>query len=391
MILVLVLAPFSNLPQELMQLVISRDALITDYIAVSGLSATLINVVLVMLFTLFIKRINHVELNGFVIAGLLTTMGFAFFGKNIYNILPIYLGVFLYSRFVKRPFKQFFVIAMFATGLAPFVSVGINFGISGLLLGSAIAVGYGFIIPAIASHVIRFHNGYLLYNIGFSGGIVALILTAVLRVTGLDLEVVVNVNEAWDIHYILLAILIAMSLLFIGFGLGRDRFSWERYKKLMSMSGRAVTDYYRIFGEGLMLVNMGIVGLMLTVLVAFSGIPLNGATVGSIISVMGFSAFGKNPRNIIPLIVGCILMMIISGTVITPSVLLVLIFVTGLAPIAGEFGFVVGIIAGILHFSLVQYTAEWQGGANLYNNGFAGGFIAGVISSIMDSIAKRRM
>ncbi|WP_171014941.1 DUF1576 domain-containing protein [Culicoidibacter larvae] len=374
-----------------MQLVISRDALVTDYIAVSGLSATLINVVLVMVFTLFIKRINHVELNGFVIAGLLTTMGFAFFGKNIYNILPIYLGVFLYARSVKRPFKQFFVIAMFATGLAPLVTVGINFGILGLIIGSVIAVGYGFIIPAIASHVIRFHNGYLLYNIGFSGGIVALILTAVLRVTGLDLEVVVNVNEAWDIHYILFAILIGMSLLFISFGLLRERFNWSRYKKLMSMSGRAVTDYYRIFGEGLMLVNMGIVGLMLTLLVAFSGIPLNGATVGSIISVMGFSAFGKNPKNIIPLILGCILMIIVSGTVITPSVLLVLIFVTGLAPIAGEFGFVIGIIAGILHFSLVQYTAEWQGGANLYNNGFAGGFIAGVISSIMDSIAKRSM
>ncbi|MGL5042919.1 MAG: DUF1576 domain-containing protein [Culicoidibacterales bacterium] len=383
--------PFSTEGVEgLSKLLYSRDALITDYIKVGGLTNSLINVVLVMTFTLTIKKMNKIETNGFIIAGLMTTLGFAFFGKNIYNILPIYLGVYAFSRYNHKPFKQFFGITLFATGLAPLVTVGLNYGVMGFLLGIVLATVYGFLVVPLASHIIRFHNGYVLYNVGFTGGIIAMLLTGVLRTSGFDMQVVVNVNTDQGIHYTLLAMLLFVSSYFLIYGLILKPFNWTEYKRLMTFSGRAITDFYKIFGRPLTLVNMGIVGFMMTVLVSFTTIPLNGATFGAILSVIGFSAFGKHPKNIVPVILGAILMLLIGRVEMSPSVVLTLVFVTGLAPIAGEFGIIAGMVAGILHFSLVAYTAEWQGGANLYNNGFAGGFVAGIMSSILDSTWKRK-
>lgn len=391
LIIIFVTTPFYELGTGLTRIIFSRDTLITDYTSVSGIGPTLLNVFLVMAFTLFVQRINKIELNGFVMAGLLTTMGFSFFGKNIYNILPVYAGVFLYSKFNNKPFKQYFVISMFGAGLAPIATNAVEFSLAWALLGITIKIFYGFVLVPLASHIIRFHNGYVLYNIGFTGGIFAMIFTGLFRTLGFEMQLIVDVNESNYVHQILLFILLGISGYFLLYGLIKNGFNWQRYKKMMSMSGRAITDYYGLFGEELTFINMGIVGLMLTIVSLCTGLTLNGATVGSIISVIGFAAFGKNPKNIIPVIIGCFLMIFLTNTTISPSVIITIIFVTGLAPIAGEYGFFIGIIAGVMHFSLVQYTADWQGGANLYNNGFAGGFVAGIIHSIMDSLFRRKV
>ena len=56
-----------------------------------------------------------------------------------------------------------------------------------------------------------------------------------------------------------------------------------------------------------------------------------------------------------------------------PSPILALLFSTTLAPVAGRFGPVAGIIAGYLHSSVALNVGIVYGGMNLYNNGFAGG------------------
>ena len=388
--IIFVTTPVQELGTGLMRLIISRDTLITDYTSVSGIGPTLLNVFFVMAFTLFVQRINRIELNGFVMAGLLTTMGFSFFGKNIYNILPVYAGVYLYSRFNNKPFRQYFVIAMFGAGLAPIATNTIELNIFWIILGISIKIFYGFILVPLASHIIRFHNGYVLYNIGFTGGIFAMLFTGIFRTLGYELDVVVDVNQSQYVHQILLMILLSISGYFLLFGIIKGGFCWHKYKRMMSMSGRAITDYYGLFGEEMTLINMGVVGLLLTMVALSTGLTLNGATVGSIISVIGFAAFGKNPKNITPVIIGCLLIIAATNATITPAVILTIIFVTGLAPLAGEYGFFIGIIAGVMQFCLDQYTADWQGGANLYNNGFAGGFVAGIIHSIMDSLFRRK-
>ena len=55
------------------------------------------------------------------------------------------------------------------------------------------------------------------------------------------------------------------------------------------------------------------------------------------------------------------------------------LFGTTLAPIAGHFGWLPGILAGFIHSALVLQTGGPVAGLNLYNNGFSGGLIAIVL------------
>ena len=73
-----------------------------------------------------------------------------------------------------------------------------------------------------------------------------------------------------------------------------------------------------------------------------------------------------------------------------PSPLLALLFSTTLAPVAGEFGWIVGILAGFLHSSVALNVGIVYGGMNLYNNGFAGGIVAIFMVPVIHSIEDRR-
>jgi hypothetical protein len=96
--------------------------------------------------------------------------GFAFFGKNILNIWPIIIGVYLYSRYQKEPFLNYSLVALLSTTLAPTVSQ-LSFTdhfstLFALVLGHGIGLLTGFIIAPVASHCVKSHNGYNLYNVG---------------------------------------------------------------------------------------------------------------------------------------------------------------------------------------------------------------------------------
>lgn len=67
-----------------------------------------------------------------------------------------------------------------------------------------------------------------------------------------------------------------------------------------------------------------------------------------------------------------------------PGPLLAALFVLTLAPLAGEFGWGVGLIAGFLHLVMVERTGAWHLGVNLYNNGFAGGLTAAFLVAVIE-------
>ena len=66
--------------------------------------------------------------------------------------------------------------------------------------------------------------------------------------------------------------------------------------------------------------------------------------------------------------------------------LLAALFATTLAPIAGAYGIIPGILAGFLHMAVVMNVGYLHGGMNLYNNGFAGGFVAAILVPVLDSL-----
>ena len=74
----------------------------------------------------------------------------------------------------------------------------------------------------------------------------------------------------------------------------------------------------------------------------------------------------------------------------SPSALLELLVCTTLAPVAGEFGIIAGVIAGFLHAAVAMQIGVLYAGMNLYNNGFAGGVIAIFMVPVMQAVRDRR-
>jgi len=136
---------------------------------------------------------------------------------------------------------------------------------------------------------------------------------------------------------------------------------------------------------------MGINGITATVFLLLVGGDLNGPTMGGIFTIVGFGATGKHLRNILPVMLGVWLASLTkTWNISDPSPILALLFSTTLAPIAGEFGIIPGIIAGFLHSSVALNVGIVYGGMNLYNNGFAGGIIAAFMVPVIRSIEDRK-
>ena len=73
-----------------------------------------------------------------------------------------------------------------------------------------------------------------------------------------------------------------------------------------------------------------------------------------------------------------------------PSIVLSALFGTGLAPLAGSFGFLAGAVASYLNSSVVLNTGFLHGGLNLYNTGFAIGIVCALIVPLYEAISRKK-
>jgi hypothetical protein len=122
---------------------------------------------------------------------------------------------------------------------------------------------------------------------------------------------------------------------------------------------------------------MGLLCAFATTLVLLIGAQLNGVAIAGIFTIMGFGAFGKHLKNVVPIIIGAVLSAWLGQwELVSPPIVAAILFSTSLAPIAGHFGWAWGIAAGFIHVNVSMYVGLVNGGINLYNNGFAAGFVA---------------
>jgi len=165
-LLIAIIAFFLQSPKDIMiglkKIILESDVLITDYIELSGIGASFINSALVITSLIILLLILKVEPNGAILAGLFTTAGFSLFGKNILNIWPIVIGIFLYSKSQKLPFTNFIVIMLFGTTLSPtvgelFFSDFLPFYLS-IIVSLSISIFLGFILAPMASYTLRLHQ-----------------------------------------------------------------------------------------------------------------------------------------------------------------------------------------------------------------------------------------
>lgn len=385
--------PLSQVWEGFVAILQSPSNLITDYFEVGGVGATFVNAGLLMLINAVAINRFAPKITGPLVAALFTVMGFAFFGKNLYNSIPITIGTLLYSRYRNLPISTFLLTSLFATTLAPVVSIitfgqGLSYWLS-VPLGVLVGILIGFTIHPMGSSFLRFHQGYNLYNMGFTAGVLGMIIASIMRVFDLA-----TTYEPIDSTYSFIQVdvfffVFSVFLLAIGFYL--NGFSFKGYGQFKKDSGRLISDFITDYGVGLTLINMGLLGIASLLYVWVVGGVLEGAVIGGVLTVVGFGTFGKHIFNVTPIVIGVFIMQILMAVDEPSSTasLLSALFGTTLAPIAGHYGWKAGILVGLLHAGLVPNTGITHAGLNLYNNGFAGGFVAATVVPILDGIKER--
>ena len=181
-----------------------------------------------------------------------------------------------------------------------------------------------------------------------------------------------------------------MSLFLIALAFIENRQVIKKYPIIFRSSGRLIADFPARFGKDVVMLNIGFMGLISIVIIYFAKIQINGPVMGAILTILGFSAFGKHPLNSLPVIFGAILAIELTPLTWTIGSTLSVLFVTGLAPLAGQFGIIAGILAGFIHVLITPLALSFQGGFDLYNNGFAAGFVAAVLAPIYHVLLKSR-
>ena len=362
--------------------------LITDPICTGGAGGALLNAAALLLVSALMVRGMRLPFTGATYACLFMMTGFALLGKNLVNSAPILLGGWLYARFKREPFSKYLYLTMYGTCLAPLVSFLMLHARPGLRLLSMLECGavVGFLLPPVSAYTLRLHQGYNLYNVGFSAGMVGLGITSVLKGCGVDFVTQGSWSEESHLLLCVLVGILLLGLLAAGAALGCR--SWEVYRRVLRRSGRAVTDFIALDGAGAALVNMALTGAIGFAYLLVLRVPLNAPLVCCILAMAGFGAFGKHPRSVVPVMAGAVASSMLMGRVplTAPATLLATLLCTGLSPIAGQFGWAWGAAAGFVHMAIVQHTAILHGGMNLYNNGFAAGFTCILMIPIIEAL-----
>ena len=384
----------ANLFGGFIKIITSRSLLVTDYIAVGGLGATLLNSAIVGSASVFMLMFSGVKPNGATIMAMWLTTGFAFFGKNVFNMIPLTSGVWLFSKYNKEPFINYSLAALLAATVSPTVSEISFLGVFSLpleiFLGVLFGFFIGFIFPSISAGSVRVHGGYNLYNMGFAGGLICTVIFSVLKSFDIDIETVEILSSGNNTFLAIALYLVSITFFYCGIFLGNIdmKENLKGYRSIFRHAGRLVSDFYYEHGHSVY-INMAVLCAFSTTLVLVLGADLNGPTVAGIFTIMGFGSFGKHLKNIVPVLAGAI----ISSYVIQldtnfNSNIIAILFSTGLAPIAGQYGWVWGVTAGFLHVNIAMHTSYLSGGMNLYNNGFAAGFVAMFLLPLITTFKK---
>lgn len=381
-----------GLAEGISEIIFSRDALITDYFELVGFGPAFLNAALVFAVGMILITAYRIPFTGITIAALFINAGFGLWGKNLCNIWPMIFGTMLYARLHRTRFQRYIYTALFGSCLAPLVTelvVLLPFG-HGTNMVCAVSAGIliGFVLPPLSMHTASMHMGYNLFNVGFSAGILAFAIVCILRSFGM----VSNSVMIWR-YGIQTELAVGIFLYFLAtffFGLFLCRGKIGLLKKIWRHPGRAVADFILMDGPGAALMNMGMVGMVCEAYIVLVRGDLSGPVVGAIFAVFGFAAFGVHIKNYLPVLAGVYLSTFLTVyDPHTPGIQLAAIFSAALAPVAGQFGIVPGVIAGFLNAVIVVCTGELYGGLNLYNSGFGAGWVAIVVVPLTESFMKR--
>ncbi len=382
--------PFSM--EGLRTIQFAECGLVTDFIATGGLSASFVNAALVTLLCVLFIRLSGSPYTGTSLASVIMTTGFCFFGINVVNMLPIMTGTWLYAFSRGEPFKKYVHVGFWACCAGPVVQYLAVYGhyspafnlFSGILLG----IVCGFLVTGCASATAKAHEGMNLYNAGFASGIVLIGVSSIMKGFGYTFASVFT----WNTEYkgmVALYICIMLAVWFLtGFLLNGNSFAglWELGKQ----SGHRA-DFVKTEGLGTTMMNMSLTGLVGAVFILLIGGDPSGPVISGILSMFSFGAIGKHYRNVIWVIAGIVILSFFSNWNLTdPAVQFSALLGTCISPFAGKYGPFWGMVAGMIHISVVRHSGAFHSWLNLYNNGFAGGVTSVILLPFIRALKKEQ-
>lgn len=388
-----IIEPLPEILEGISRIIFEPSTLITDYIVIGGLGGAFVNAgILGLILTILTVHIKE-EADGVSLAALFLIMGFALFGKNLFNVWFILIGIVLHSQIFKVPLKRVWTVGLFGTAMAPMVSDLIYSASTpepfGWIAGISAGVLTGFILPIVSDWIKRTHDGFNLYNVGFAAGIIGTVFVSIFKSYGYLPEPRLIWNT--DHQFVLFAFMNTLFGLMIIAGQYWNPQAIKGFKRLITTSGRAPVDYLKEYGSGVILINMGLNGMLATTYLLFVGGDLNGPTLGGVLTIVGFGAAEKHIMNILPIFVGIYIGAFTKVWHITdPSIQLAALFGTALAPFAGRYGWGAGILAAFIHMSVVLNVGGLHGGLNLYNNGFSAGIVAMILLPVLKFFDERQ-
>ena len=378
-----------SLVSGMMTILVSPSQLFTDYMEIASVGSTLLNVAIMIGISIYSYKKLEIPLNGTVIGSLGMLAGFSFFGKNLFNSIPFMIGVWIYTKVTKQNYRNYVIVGLFGSALGPLISFLAFSGVLpqgwSVLIAYALGIFIGFILPQLSTQFLGFHQGFSLYNVGFTAGIIGMVVLGFMNAFGIEVETRTITSTQSPLILYQLLIGFCVILIVTSFYLHFKKKEKYHFKLLLKLSGRLPSDFVEMTNMATVTLNMSIIGFILLGYVLMNGGQLNGPIVGSIIGVMSFGAFGNQVKNTVPVLVGIMIGSYLTGVEPTStSALIAAIFGTTLAPVSGYYGPLAGMIAGFVHITLVSHVVVMHGGLNLYNNGFAGGFVAAVLVPIFE-------
>ncbi|MDO4865118.1 MAG: DUF1576 domain-containing protein [Clostridia bacterium] len=387
--------------------IIMRPAQLTkDYFKpeLGSISGSMLNYFLVGAVCCALMFLPEAKVNGGTVLAFFLTLGFCSYGMNIVNILPLMLGVAVYSLIRKQPFGKNLNFFMFSTAIAPLIThvlfyypvVGEtpHLTLLGVVLALVIGVVFGCALPPLCAHSPGFHKGYDLYNAGPAAGFLCFLIFAVLHKTlGVEAPAITaDLGEGnWTFVNVFCIVTFALCVVF-GIVLNGGL---KDYGKLFTDSGYK-SDFTAKYSVGANVMNIGIYGLFIVLYYNLIGAKFTGPTMGAIFCMLCCCCNGATPLNVFPIMIGYVIMGLLNRAGVTAfavnaqAIVVGLCFASGLAPISGEYGILAGIVGGILHYCLVTSVPAIHGGFNLYNGGFTAGIVCFLYVPILEHYFKSK-
>lgn len=134
------------------------------------------------------------------------------------------------------------------------------------------------------------------------------------------------------------------------------------YWRLLRDPGYSV-DFSQKYGNAAFLMNVGVYGLFIVLYYNLVGATFNAVTFGCIFCMLACCCSGSHPGNVWPIMVGYVAASFLgkwfcvgeayTQAINAQAIVVGLCFANGLSPISGRYGWPFGILAGMLHFTLV--------------------------------------